>query len=131
MPCLQERAYDSDPAVPTRTPDPSASSALTMNTLSPDAGPTAFPEAKGDLCPEAPIWAENITFQPRGPPSAIKIRRLPLAFGDARTPHPEPEIHSTPIHPVPAHFNPILSAMVPASPFQPIPEALPRRNHCR
>lgn len=49
-----------------------------MNTLSPDAEPRAFAEAKGDVCPEAPIWPENIAFRSRGPPSAVKIRRLRL-----------------------------------------------------
>jgi hypothetical protein len=87
-----------------------------MNTLSRDVERTAFAEVKGDVCPEAPIWAENSTFYPRGPPSAAKIRRLQQDSGDARFPHPHPEIHSIPIHPVPAHFNPILSAMVPALP---------------
>ena len=73
MPCLQQRAYDSDPAVPTRTPNSSTASALTMNALSPDAEPPALAEAKGDLRPEAPIWAENITFHPRGPPSSVVV----------------------------------------------------------
>src|SRR5580658_9527683 len=122
MPYLQERAYDSDPAVPTHSHDSSAASALTMNTLSRDVERTAFAEVKGDVCPEAPIFAENSIFYPRGPPSATKIRRLQQASGDARFPHPQPEIHSIPIHPVPAHFNPILSATVPASPSARFPK---------
>ena len=78
MPCLQEWAYDSDPAVPTRSPDSSAAISTHHEYSLARCRTNSLAEAKGDVWPEAPIYAENITFQPRGPPSAITIRRLRL-----------------------------------------------------
>ena len=81
LPRLQERAYDSDPD----SSRPRARFQRRISTrheysLARCRTNSRFAQAKGDLCPDAPILAENITFHPRGPPSAIKIRRLRLAF---------------------------------------------------
>src|SRR5450631_4029512 len=47
-------------------------------------------------------------------------------FRRSATHHPTPEIDSIPIGLVPAHFNPILSAMFPASPFAACPRLSPK-----
>ena len=46
-------------------------------------------------------------------------------FGHARCPTSGARNSFNPHTPVPAHFNPILSAMVPAAPFLPIPGLYP------
>src|ERR1700730_17778968 len=62
-PGMAGRAYDSDPQLPARPPHSTTGPAPAMNTASRDAARTAFVEACGGVCPQAPIWSESITFQ--------------------------------------------------------------------
>jgi hypothetical protein len=64
MPCLQDRAYDSDRNFSARAPDSTAASAFAMTTPSRDVELTAFVEARANLRPQAPIRTENITSHP-------------------------------------------------------------------